>query len=269
MVRTTLFDCGGVNLAVHGDFTDNTMVFQHGLCDTAEFPLEAFPEGTDTSVVAMDFRGHGQSDVGATEQLSIKQFTDDVINLIESRASKPVVIGGISMGSAVALRVAVKRPDLVRALVLGRPAWLMSPAPSNLLPLLLVGRSLHDDPSGSGTSFMKSEIYRLLLEHYPHNLNALLELFGRRPLDTIAALLERISLDGPGLVIEEVAAVSVPTLVVGTNNDIIHPLDYASSLSSIIPNAKLAVITPKFDDVDQYREDFRSALSSFLSTLNQ
>ncbi|KIC46362.1 hypothetical protein RA28_00700 [Ruegeria sp. ANG-S4] len=264
MVVRSKFDCDGVKLAVHGEFTDDTMVFQHGLCDTAEYPIEAFPQDTATSVVAMEFRGHGDSEAGPADDFSIRQFTDDVIALIEAKASRPVVIGGISMGSAVALRVAVQRPELIRALVVGRPAWLMSQAPSNLLPLLLIGRSLRQDPHTALSKFQKSELYSMLSEHFSHNLSALLELFDRQPLDITAELLARISMDGPSLSVNDVASINVPTLVVGTDNDIIHPLDYASSLSKMIPNAELAVITSKFDDVDQYRVDFQSVLSSFL-----
>ena len=50
--------------------------------------------------------------------------------------------GGISMGAAIALRLAVKRPDLVGALVLSRPAWLFAPAPDNMRPIALVAELL-------------------------------------------------------------------------------------------------------------------------------
>ncbi len=269
LVNKSAFRSDGIKFSVHGEFTDDTMVFQHGLCDTAQFPIEAFPKDTITSVTAMEFRGHGDSETGPVDDFSIRQFTDDTIALIEAKASRPVVIGGISMGSAVALRVAAKRPELIRALVVGRPAWLMSPAPSNLLPLLLIGRSLRHDPNTALSRFQRSELFSMLSRHYPHNLSALLELFDRQPLDITAELLARISMDGPSLSVEDVASINVPTLVVGTDSDIIHPLDYASSLSKMIPNAELAVITPKFDDVEQYQADFRRTLSQFLSGLNK
>lgn len=262
-----MFDCGDIKLATYGDFHRNTMVFQHGLCDTADFPIEAFPKDTETNIVAMEFRGHGASEAGPPEHFTIAQFTDDVINLIETNAVEPVVIGGISMGSAVALRIAVKRPDLVRALVLGRPAWLMSPAPSNLTPLAIVGRLLAENPEGARSTFETSQIYTMLSEYFPHNLRAILDLFDSEPHDVTASLLERISLDGPGVTIEEVCSINMPTLVVGTENDIIHPLDYARAFSKIIPGATLSVITPKFDDVDRYRQDFRNVLSTFLNAL--
>lgn len=117
LANKSAFSSDGIKLSVHGEFTDDTMVFQRGLCDTAQFPIEAFPKDTITSVAAMEFRGHGDSETGPVDDFSIRQFTDDTIALIEAKASRPVVIGGISMGSAVALRVAAKRPELIRALV--------------------------------------------------------------------------------------------------------------------------------------------------------
>ncbi|MGI9401820.1 MAG: alpha/beta fold hydrolase [Rhizobiaceae bacterium] len=263
-----MFDCGGVQLATYGAFHHNTMVFQHGLCDTADFPIEAFPQSTDTSVVAMECRGHGSSEAGPPDHFTIAQFTDDLIKFIESNADEPVVIGGISMGSAIALRVAVKRRDLVKALVLGRPAWLMSSSPSNLMPLVLVGRLLAVNPNGARSAFESSLVYKTLGERFPNNLSAILDLFELEPHHVTAALLENISLDGPGVTIDEVSSINLPTLVVGTENDVIHPLDYARAFSKIIPGAGLSVITPKFDDVDRYRLDFRTALSTFLNDLN-
>ena len=44
-------------------------------------------------------------------------------------------VGGISMGAAIALRIAALRPDLVSALVLARPAWLDANGPENIQPV--------------------------------------------------------------------------------------------------------------------------------------
>ena len=55
----------------------------------------------------------------------------DLNRLIE-HYNAPLVIGGISMGAAISLKVAVEYPENVLALILVRPAWISDSKPKNL-----------------------------------------------------------------------------------------------------------------------------------------
>lgn len=86
------------------------------------------PLGERHRVTALDMRGHGRSGLPADPK-SIKSWhvhRDDVIAFLEAEATRPVVLGGHSMGGCVSLLVAGKRPDLVAGLVLVDPV-VMSP----------------------------------------------------------------------------------------------------------------------------------------------
>ena len=73
-----------------------------------------------------------------------------------------MIIGGISMGAASTLHIAVHRPDIVRGLILVRPAWIVEPAPANNGPNR-VGRLLADLPQEDARKrFEASETARLL-----------------------------------------------------------------------------------------------------------
>ncbi|HET6981399.1 MAG TPA: alpha/beta fold hydrolase, partial [Myxococcaceae bacterium] len=67
--------------------------------------------------VAYDHRGQGESE-SATTGLDMDTLADDAVALIESLRIGPVNFIGMSMGGFVAMRVAARRPDLVRSLVL-------------------------------------------------------------------------------------------------------------------------------------------------------
>lgn len=67
--------------------------------------------------VRMDFRGQGESEV-TPSGYDMDTLAEDVIALIESLDRAPVHLLGFSMGGMVAQRVALKRPDLPRSLVL-------------------------------------------------------------------------------------------------------------------------------------------------------
>lgn len=258
----------GIRLAVAEAGTGRFFLFQHGLCADAAQPLDVFPAGQGWRCVAMECRGHGRSEVGPVEAISLATFADDLVSVLEARSGEPVVLGGISMGAALAMRVAVLRPDLVQGLVLARPAWVDRSLPENMLPNALVGELLDQYPLAEARRrFEESSVARRLAAEAPDNLASLRGFFSREPLAITSLLLRRISADGPGVATHEIAALRVPTLVLGTPRDLVHPLGYVDVLASLIPGARRCVITSKADDRDRYRGEFRAALSSFLSDL--
>ena len=101
-----------------------TMLFLHGLTDSGE----GWPDAVDHwqgeyAIVTVDQRGHGGSPRFTEAQLAGHPgdvMVDDALALLE-QLDRPVVIGH-SLGGAVALASAVRRPELVRALVLEDPA---------------------------------------------------------------------------------------------------------------------------------------------------
>jgi 3-oxoadipate enol-lactonase len=77
--------------------------------------FEAVPAGW--RFIAPDLRGFGESERGDAA-LSIDQFADDIVALLDHLAIDQAVICGLSMGGYVALSLATRYPDRVRALVL-------------------------------------------------------------------------------------------------------------------------------------------------------
>jgi pimeloyl-ACP methyl ester carboxylesterase len=172
------------------------------------------------------------------------------------------------MGAALALRLAVFRPELVRALVLARPAWTTEASPLNMQPNALVGDLLRRySPEEARAQFEASEVACELAENAPDNLASLRNFFSRQPIPVTRELLCRISVDGPGISRSEVEAIPVPTLVIGTARDFIHPLVKAKELAALIPEATLIEITPKAENRELYRHEFRAALLAFLKEL--
>lgn len=102
-----------------------TMLFLHGLTDSGTgWPgaVERWQESW--SILSVDQRGHGASPRFTEEQLAQHPgdvLVDDALGILEQLTRPPVVVGH-SLGGAVALAAAVRRPGLVRALVLEDPA---------------------------------------------------------------------------------------------------------------------------------------------------
>ena len=257
----------GLNLVLHVQEGEGPIAFfQHGLCGDANQPASVFPD--DMRLAVLECRGHGESPAGAVDALSIATFTDDLAAAVEQVTSSPCIVGGISMGAAVAMRLACLRPELVSALVVARPAWVTTSAPDNMSPNLKVGEILRQPPAENEvTSFLASDMGQMLATQAPDNLVSLTGFFNRQPRDITAELLTRISRDGPAVTEAQLAALAVPALVIGHGEDVVHPMSHAQDLAALIPGARLIEIPAKARGKMVYEAAFRSALRDFIQEM--
>lgn len=266
--RPQPFQCDGLTLAGHDSGAHPgalPMVLQHGLCGSAQQTAEACPDNTALRLLTLECRGHGGSDVGPLSNLSMATFADDLIAWIGHLRLPPVVLGGISMGAAIATRVAVLRPDLVKGLVLVRPAWVSDAAPENMLPNAEVGALLaRHAPPAAHALFRQGATAHRLAQEAPDNLASLQGFFTRTPQAVTAALLQRIAMDGPGVTEAQLRAIAVPALVVSHAQDAIHPWEHAQQLADLLPQARLIRITPKAVDKAAYLADLHAAITHYL-----
>jgi 3-oxoadipate enol-lactonase len=72
-------------------------------------------------VIAYDRRGYARS--GGEPARSTSTHTDDAAALLESLQARPAVVVGTSAGAAIAVDLAVRRPDLVRVVVAHEFPW--------------------------------------------------------------------------------------------------------------------------------------------------
>ena len=266
--RTMRLDRDGLALALHVQEGEGPIVFfQHGLCGDAAQPASVFPEGARLAV--LDCRGHGESPAGAVGSFSIATFADDVLAAMATFSDGPVIVGGISMGAAIAMRIACLAPQRVAGLVIARPAWSTHPAPSNMTPNLEVGLMLQQPASADEVNvFLTSATGQMLAAEAPDNLASLNGFFHRQPRDVTSELLTRISRDGPGVTEAQLSSLSVPALVIGHGEDVVHPMAHARHLAGLIPGARLVEIPPKTRGREAYEAGFRDALSRFIQEIH-
>lgn len=95
-----------------------TLVFHWGMLgDRRQFlPLAHELEDYGTRLV-FDGRGYGESDAPA-ESYTLEHYADDVATVVRDVVGGPVVLIGQSMGAMTFLRLALRHPSLVAALVL-------------------------------------------------------------------------------------------------------------------------------------------------------
>ena len=261
--------CDGASL--HGwDGGDGLpVIFQHGLGGDETQVAEVFPDAQGFRRLTLECRGQGKSSLGDVNEVSIASFANDVLAFADFRGVERFFMGGISMGAAIALRIAIKNPERVKALILARPAWLWGAAPENMEPFAEVAVYLRQpDQQRAFSDFKNSATGQRLAREAPDNLASLEKFFAMKDRGVMASLLSAIAADGLKVSEAEVRAVAAPTLIIGHEIDAIHPLKYARTLASLINGSKLLEITPKATDKPKHVSEFRAGVARFLSSLS-
>ena len=114
----------GVRLHTRSDGPQDgpVLVFANSLGTTLaiwDAVLALLPEGL--RVIRYDMRGHGGSDVPAAPY-SMGQLVSDAEAVCDAHDARDAMFVGLSVGGMVAQGLAIKRPDLVRAMVLSNTA---------------------------------------------------------------------------------------------------------------------------------------------------
>lgn len=135
MLKESLFHTGttDINFA-EGPRSRPPLVLLHGLPGRWQEFLPIMPTlSLLWHTYALDYRGQGKSGRVPGHYLS-KYYVVDVQEFLRQKLDEPAILFGLSTGGAVALAVAAKCPELVRAIVLGDPpldmdelvAWMTS-----------------------------------------------------------------------------------------------------------------------------------------------
>ncbi len=260
----------GCSLAYEDVGSGLPTVWQHGLGADREQPADVFPRNVGVRRITLECRGHGESQLGNPACLSIAQFATDVAALLDHLGIDAVVLGGISLGAAISMRLAASIPWRIKGLILARPAWVDEPAPPTMHPYLVLAELLKEYGREEGLRrFANSETLAAVKRASPDNAASLLSFFSRRDEQSTIELLSRIPKDGPGLSQQDIASIGTPTLVIGNGEEYVHPLRYASQLKDLIPGAALQIVTSKTVDQALYRSQFCQSLASFLKRLTE
>ncbi len=242
------------------------IVLQHGLGADLTQPLSLFHPPPAFRLIAFDCRAHGQTTpVGPVEKIGIAAFAEDLRAILDHLQVAQAIVGGISMGAAVALNFTLRFPERVEGLVLSRPAWLDGPNPWNVRMFTTIARLIRaHGPHKAKELFRETVEFEEATQRWPDIAASLADQFDRPGIEDTAFKLERIIHDRPSLDLREWARIRVPTLVLGNHHDPIHPFDYAEQTSELIPNAELQEITSKAVSLERHGADFQRHVTNYL-----
>lgn len=188
-------------------------------------------------VIAADHRGHGASDK-PRGSYTISLFCQDWLALMGALKVDRAHLVGLSMGGAIAMRLAVEHPERVRSLVLV-DTW----AYSHPDFLALMRKRLERLASGDLAAYAEEAIPQVYSPAFiAANPEALAQYRARvaqlNPDSVRAAVEACMSHDMRG----RQAEIKAPTLVVVGSEDRLTPLHHSEYLARTIPGARLVII---------------------------
>jgi pimeloyl-ACP methyl ester carboxylesterase len=215
---------------------DQALILIHGLLMNRRMyePLAPWLAKRGNRVVCVDLLGHGDSDQPEDLRLySMPLFARQVIALLDHLELEKAVVGGTSLGSNVALELAVRHPDRVEGLFIEMPVLdnALAGVAAFFGPMLLglrLGR-----PAFEITSRLASVLPRTTFL-----VDLGLDWVRRRPGPSVA-ILEGLLLGETAPHREERERISQPALIVGHQRDPVHPFSDSGMLADELPQSRL------------------------------
>jgi 3-oxoadipate enol-lactonase len=186
----------------------------------------------DYQVLRYDLRGAGMSE--KVDEITLDALATDLLALLDALGiSQPVALAGAALGAAVCVHFALQHPDRARCLILSSPA--PGGAKGGAREKM---QSWIDAVSNHG---MRSITDAMFAVTYPSALRADHRRFERHrlrwltqdPESFVALIRMTMNFD----LLESLSAISVPTLVIGCNQDTVRPASRSAELAALIPGS--------------------------------
>ena len=248
-----------------GNASDTPLLFLHGLGASSSQIISGLRHLTGHYLITPDMPGHGESLDFPLEDLNFNKFADLTIELMDELGLESCNIGGLSMGSGIALNIASRYPERVKDIIILRPSWINKKEPDHLKLVAYVGQWIEQD--GVDTARQKlaadADFQKILAENKPV-ADSIRSLF-QRPLTGIStAVLYKMWQDCPFTDLTQLSSLPNRALVMTTGRDELHPQSTADVIAAHLPNVQAAELPPRYHMPEEYSQALSGLVNEFL-----
>jgi pimeloyl-ACP methyl ester carboxylesterase len=219
----------------------------HGLTATRRYVLHGSTMlvRAGRTLISYDARGHGASTPAADpHHYGYDLLGDDARAVCEVADADRVSLVGQSMGSATAINLTLRYPDLIEALVIVTPAHRGAPSP-NLAHWDALAEGLEQGGvDGFLAAYGAPKVPANMIETVRVVMRQRLE--RHRYPDAVAAALRSVPRSVAFAGLAALEAIDVPTLIVASRDEMDpdHPIAVAEEYAARIPRAEFVVESP-------------------------
>jgi pimeloyl-ACP methyl ester carboxylesterase len=251
-----------------GDAARRVVVLLHAFPIGAslwEPQLRSVPAGW--RLIAPDLRGFGGStEVDSITNVSMTDYAQDVLDLMDELGVKRAVIGGASMGGYAALALLQSAGDRVEGLILANTrAGADSPeARANRRNMLaLVDR---EGPSGVARDMMPRLLGKTTQETNPEIEAFVRRLIKQQSPSAVRTAIHRMMHRPDSTLL--LPSINAPTLVITGEEDALIPVDESRAMAKAVPGATLVIVPGAGHLANLEQPDaFNHAFHQFLNKL--
>lgn len=184
-------------------------------------------------VIALDTRGHGKSPRGDAP-FTIEQFSCDLYDFMNAHQIPSAIILGFSDGANIAMKFAMKHPNMVKALILN-------------------GGNLNPKGVKRATQ-LPIEIGYKIARHFA----------AKSPDAGKNAEMLGLMVNDPNIEPHELSQITMPTLVICGTNDMIKE-SHTKEIAENLPDAVLTILKGTHFIANKCPAEFNRAVDDFLS----
>jgi pimeloyl-ACP methyl ester carboxylesterase len=218
--------------------------------------------------ITFDNRGLGKSSPGLSA--SIEEMADDTIRLLDNLDIDKAVVFGVSMGGAVAQRIALAHPDRVSALILAvtwaRPIEFMR-RQSTLARSIIDARGTEGLVEAALLWMFTPRFFEMGRDTIDQMVAAFYADTGPDATapEVLTAQLDAIEKHET---LAELGQISCPTLVLGGKTDMMVPYFAQEEIAAQIPGAHLKLLNTGHACMIEEMEPFNAEVAAFLQSLS-
>jgi len=240
------------------------LVLLHGLGADSNQVLGALPPPPGIRCIALDMPGHGGSPPG---WFAFSRFAALTRGVLDRMGILRAVVGGISMGAGISLRVALDAPERVSGLILIRPSWLDGPALPHLGIVARVGQWQQGEWTETEEKLAADPEFQRLEAENPGAAQSVRGLLIRPQAQEAAAVLEQMVMDRPLDNREGLAMVAAKSLVLANDGDPLHPIAVAHEIASRLPASEFHLIPSRYLEPAEHVAALQAQVAAFLNQL--
>ncbi|AWB94617.1 hypothetical protein DCE93_02180 [Agromyces badenianii] len=260
-----------------------TTVLLHGLGADRRQPLDLLTPavhaavGADELIVAPDVRAHGGFlTVGEPADFDIDRLAAEVAQSVREtiseaggpppEASAPLTVIGISLGAALALRLALDELLPIERAIFVRPSFDDRPLPEHLRVFPVIGQILADAGPAGTEEFRERAIFQRIVSESPTGGRALLAQFTTPDAARRAMRLVEIPRNRAFTADAELGGLAgrgIRSLVIGARRDPVHPYPLAERWAAAL-DAPLVELPARDDGLPAQTALLREGVARWL-----